>query len=127
MSKAKALLRAGCIGCLLLAFTLGCYASDSDRITELEKQVQELKARLSNLEAPQGNTSTRPKSVVSSNGWTVLGNWRTLKQGMSYDEVRATLGEPARIAGGTIAQWYYPNQGRVTFYESKLDNWTEPR
>jgi hypothetical protein len=45
---------------------------------------------------------------------------------MSYDEVRAILGEPFRIKGGNIAFWYYENRGDVTFYEHKVKSWSEP-
>jgi hypothetical protein len=107
---------------------LASYASDSDsyRITQLEKEVQELKVRLANLEAPQVATSNPPKPLASGKGWAVLANWRALKQGMGYEEARAALGEPERITGGTFTFWYYPNHGRMTFYKDKLDSWAEP-
>lgn len=118
-------LRVGVVTLLSLAVA-GAYASDSDRITLLEREVQELKLRLLRLESTQANTE-KPYKPVSSDGWKNLANWRSLKKGMSYDEVRGTLGEPARIKGGNIAIWFYANRGDVTFYEDKLDGWTEPR
>lgn len=111
----------------LSTFALSSFANDSDRITQLEKEVQELKLRLTNVEAPQGSTNSRQKSPSSSESLKGLTNWRLLKKGMSYDDVRATLGEPTRIQGGIFATWFYPNRGGVTFYEDKLDSWSEPR
>ncbi len=46
-------------------------ASDSDRITQLEKEVQELKTRLSTLESPL-NKAVIQKSTVTSEGWKNL-------------------------------------------------------
>lgn len=117
---------------LLVAFSLaavafGSYASDSDRITQLENEVQELKFRLKRLESLQANTSNQQKPVSSSQGWKSLANWRALKKEMAFEDVRAILGEPERIAGGTFTHWYYTNQGEVTFYKDKLDSWSEPR
>lgn len=56
-----------------------------------------------------------------------LGSWRQLKKNMSEEQVRALLGEPAKVDGGTFAFWHYRNGGTVTFYNDKLDSWTEPR
>jgi outer membrane protein assembly factor BamE (lipoprotein component of BamABCDE complex) len=102
-------------------------ASDVDRITQLEKEVQELKLRLSNLETPQSKASLNQKPSISPDGWKTLANWRSLKNGMSYDDVRAILGEPSRINGGNMAYWFYPNQSGVVFYKDKLDTWFEPK
>ena len=111
---------------LSLATASSSYASDSDRITLLEKEVQELKLRLLRLESTQADTGKPYKPVASSDGWKNLANWRSLKKGMSFDEVRGTLGEPARVQGGNFTFWYYLNRGTVTFYEDKLHGWTEP-
>jgi len=131
MNKIKALanlvLKTGAIGFLSLTFAVSSYAQDSDRIKQLEKEIQEIKLRLSNLEAPQGNSNNRQKPVVSSAGWKFLANWRALEKGMTPNDVRATLGEPERIRAGGITVWLYPNHGDVTFYEGKVNGWTEPR
>jgi hypothetical protein len=112
----------------LALISLNSVASDSDRITQLEKEVQELKLRLANLEAPQSNTTNRQKSLAPSDGWKTLANWRSLKKGISYEDVRNTLGEPEKVkASGTFTFWYYLNRGDVTFYQDRLDGWTEPR
>ena len=127
MSKSKSLFKSCLVGCLLTTFTLGSFASDADRITLLEKEVQELKIRLTNLESPSIKPTINQKPTASSDGWRNLSNWRLLKKGMPYDEVRATLGEPLRIQGGSLTYWTYPDRGSVTFYNDRLDSWSEPR
>jgi len=126
MSKLKALtsqaVKTGLIGFLLLAFSGASHAQDSDRITHLEKEVQELKLRLTNLETPQGGS----KPVASNEGWKFFANWRLLKKQMSYEEVRAILGEPERIEDRVFTNWFYSNRGSVTFYNDKLEGWYEP-
>lgn len=124
---ANLVLKASVIGFLSLTFAVSSYAQDSDRIKQLEKEIQEIKLRLSNLEAPQGNSNSRQRPVVSSEGWKVLANWRALEKGMTPNDVRATLGEPERIRAAAFTNWLYPNSGNVTFYEGKVDGWTEPR
>lgn len=66
-------------------------------------------------------TTNQPKQS------TDLSSWRQLKKNMSEEQVRALLGEPAKVNGGTFAFWHYRNGGAVTFYNDKLDSWTEPR
>ena len=127
MIRSQRLMKNSLVVCLLLTLSFGSMASDSDRITQLEKEVQELKARLRVLETPAPKPIVNNKPTTSTEGWKSLANWRSLKSGMSYDEVRAILGEPTRIAGGNLAFWYYPNRGDVTFREDKLTNWVEPR
>lgn len=134
-SKAKNLMRkastfnskSSIVGMLALTISFSCFSADSDRITQLEKEVQELKVRITNLESPNNKSNQSPKTAMTTDGWKSLANWRSLKNGMSYDEVRAILGEPFRIKGGDIAFWYYENRGDVTFYEHRLKSWSEPR
>ena len=103
-------------------------ANDSDRITLLEKEVQELKLRLMKLEAPQASDSNRQPPASSKDGWKFLAKWRTVKKGMSTDDVRAVLGEPETVrAMGSFTFWSYSNRGTVNFYDEKVDGWTEPR
>ncbi len=119
-------MRALLIAIFLTFFGFSSFASDSERITQLEKEVQELKTRLTNLESP-ANKAVAQKPTVKNDGWKNLANWRSLKKGMSYEDVRTTLGEPGRIQGGSFTFWIYPDRGNVTFYNDKLDSWTEPR
>jgi hypothetical protein len=127
MIRSQTLAVTGLVIGFLLTFSSAAMSSDSDRITQLEKEVQDLKIRLTSLELPPNKTNANNKPTVSAEGWKNLANWRSLKNGMTYDEVRATLGEPARIAGGNIAFWYYPNRSDVTFYQDRVHSWSEPR
>ncbi len=115
------------LSCLFLTLSFGSIASDSDRIAQLEKEVQELKNRLTTLESPVNKPSVNKKSTTSTDGWKSLANWRSLKKGMSYEDVRTILGEPGRIQGGSFTFWIYSDRGNVIFYNDKLDSWTEPR
>ncbi len=80
MSTLKTCLKTGLLSSLILTFTLNCFASDAERITQLEKEVQELKLRLSRLESPQSSTSQQQRTIVSGEGWKSLVNWRSLKK-----------------------------------------------
>jgi hypothetical protein len=115
------------IACLVFVTTSNSLAQDVDRITQLEREVQDLKNRISRLESSQAGAKPNARTVPSGEGWKNLANWRSLQTGMTYDEVRSILGEPARIAGGEIAFWFYGNRGSVDFYQHRLKSWTEPR
>ena len=122
------LCRVGVIGLVLLTGATTSQANDSNRITQLENEVQQLKQRLSNLEKSPGASVTSAKPITFTDGWKSLANWRSLKKGMSQDEVRTVLGEPATVrASGPIVEWIYVNRGNVTFYQERLDGWMEPR
>ena len=125
--RSQRLMKNGLVVCLLLTLSFGSMASDGDRITQLEKEVQELKTRLSTLESPL-NKAVIQKSTVTSEGWKNLANWRSLKKGSNYDEVRAILGEPERIrVSGSLTDWFYSNRGNATFVNDTLHGWNEPR
>lgn len=115
------------IGFLSLAVISNSYAQDGERIDKLEKEMQEIKARLSRLEASPRNQSNAQEPVTSSEGWKSIANWRKLTNGMSTSDVRKILGEPQRIDGGNVAFWTYQNRGQVTFMDEKLYSWKEPR
>lgn len=123
----SAILKLSFVGIATLASSFSSFASDGDRITQLEREVQALKSRLTNLESLQNKPSINQKPSISPDGWRSLANWRSLKTGMSYEDVRTILGEPARIRGGSIATWSYANRSDVTFVDDKLHSWTEPR
>lgn len=124
----SATLKLSFVGITTLASSFSSFASDGDRITQLEREVQALKNRLTNLESPQNKPSINQKVTVSNDGWKSLANWRSLKKGMSYEDVRAILGEPATVrASGVLTFWGYANRGTVTYYEDRLDGWNEPR
>ena len=76
---------------------------------------------------PPAKTSQSKSSANQIKQSTDLSSWRQLKKNMSEEQVRALLGEPAKVDGGTFAFWHYRNGGTVTFYNDRLDSWTEPR
>ena len=115
------------IGFLSLAFVFNAYAHDSDRINQLEKEIQDIKFRLSRLETFPGNKGKAQEPVTSSDGWRSVTNWRSLATDMGESDVRRILGEPDRIDGGGVAFWYYQNNGSVTFLSGKVRSWKEPR
>jgi len=115
------------VGFLSLAVAFNSNAQDIDRIGQLEKEIQELKLRVSKLESLLSNPGKDRELVPSGEGWKSVMNWRKLTRGMDPSDVRQILGEPHRVDGGTFAQWQYQNGGRIVFYEGKVDRWTEPR
>jgi outer membrane protein assembly factor BamE (lipoprotein component of BamABCDE complex) len=115
------------IGFLLLVVTFNSYANDSDRIDQLEKEVQGLKLRLSKIEALPSNPSNAQEPVTSGDGWKSVKNWRKLTTDMSARDVQKILGEPERLDGGAVARWYYQNGGIVTFINGKAFKWEEPQ
>ena len=115
------------IAFLSLGIAFNSYADDSDRIDQLEKEVQVLKQRISKLESLLSNTSEEQVLVNPGNGWKSVSNWRKLTTDMSYHEVRNILGEPHKVDGGVLASWYYQNGGVVAFFQGKVRRWEEPR
>ena len=111
---------------LPFAFSLSSHAQDAGRIDQLESEIQAIKLRLSKIESAQGISASDQKPVATGTGWKSVSNWRQLKTGMTPNEVRAILGEPSRVRGGEIADWYYSNGGTSTFMQEKLYRWTEP-
>lgn len=124
----SAISRMSVIGFLMLSSVTNSFANDGDRITQLEVEVQQLKLRLTKLENAQGGANSSSTPLATSNGWKNLANWRSLKKGMSQNEVRSVLGEPEKVrASGPITVWNYSNRGVIDFYDERLDGWTEPR
>jgi outer membrane protein assembly factor BamE (lipoprotein component of BamABCDE complex) len=114
------------IGFLSLVVACNSYASDRDRITQLEKEVQEIKVQLSKLESLPTNPANPQQSVISAEGWKSVSSWRKLTTDMSTSDVRKILGEPHRVDGGAISVWHYQNGGHVMFMDGKVLNWSEP-
>ena len=107
----------------LAATACSSFANDSERIREIENEIYQFKQ----LENAQSNANNQQKQVSANEGAKSLANWRKLNTGMSNNEVRALLGEPLRIEGGSISAWYYANEGRVVFITDKLARWNEPQ
>ena len=115
------------VGLLSLVVAFNANAQDSDRIYQLEKEIQQLKLRISKLESILSSPSSDQEIVPSSEGWKSVANWRKLSTDMGTSDVKKILGEPHRVDGGNIATWYYQNDGRVVFVRGKLYEWTEPK
>ena len=114
-------------GLLAMFLVASAPAQDSQRITALEKEVQELKQRLSRLEASPDASEKKPPPAAPSEDVASLSNWKKLKTDMTTSQVRAILGEPIRIDGGAIVSWHYRNGGQVRFITGRVERWTEPR
>jgi hypothetical protein len=121
------MLKAIIIGILTLAIAINSYAQDGDRIGKLEKEIQELKLRLSKIESLLSNPSKTQNLGTSGEGWKSVASWRKLSTDMDADDVRAVLGDPHRVDGGDIAHWYYQNGGKIIFMEGRIYRWEEPR
>jgi hypothetical protein len=117
------------IGMLLAVTSISSFASDAQRLSALEKEVQEIKLRLSKLESsnqvPSDSKSTT--TTATGEGWKYQKSWRTLTTGMSPNEVRNLLGDPQQVRGGKVTFWSYPNKGDVTFMDDALYQWREPK
>ena len=119
--------RMGAIALLTLAAVTNSFANDSDRITQLENEGQQLKVRLNNLENSKGSSIASPKTIATTEAWKQLANWRSLTKGMSPNEVRSVLGEPATVrASGDFTYWHYSNRDEVIFHQERLYGWREP-
>jgi hypothetical protein len=110
-----------------LGSTFNASAHDANRILQLEQDIQSINLRLTKLESAQGIKTDTQKPLANSDGWKSLANWRQLTTGMTPIDVRGLLGEPQRVDGGDIANWYYPNRGSVGFFLGKLNRWQEPK
>jgi len=119
---------------LSLVATFSSYAHDSDRIEQLEREVQETKQRLSILESELRNKTDEKELVtaeekeleIAGDGWKSVANWRKLSYGMSELSVKKILGDPHKIDGAKNAVWYYDNGGVVRIVDGNVDRWSEP-
>jgi outer membrane protein assembly factor BamE (lipoprotein component of BamABCDE complex) len=111
-----------------MVVTMNAGAQTTDRTAQLEKEIEAIKQRLNKLESAQGISTADPKPVAAATGtgYKSLASWRQLKNYMSPSDVRALLGEPVRINGGSLARWYYPNGGELVFVGDRLSQWNEP-
>lgn len=115
------------IGLLSLVVSSNSNAQDTVRMNQLEKQIQELKLRISTLESILMSPSPDQEIEPSSEGWKSVFNWRKLSPNMDSNDVKRILGKPHRVNGGARATWYYQNDGRIVFFKGKVYSWNEPR
>ena len=119
---------------LSLVASFSSYAHDSDRIAQLEREVEETKQRLSILESKLQNKNDEKELVIADekelviadDGWKSLANWRKLSFGMSELSVKKILGDPHKVVGAKNAVWYYDNGGVVRITDGNVDRWSEP-
>jgi hypothetical protein len=113
---------------LFFALSFNCNANDVERINKLEKEVQELKQRLTFIESslPSPTSKAKIENVSNVSGWKSISAWRQLKKGMSPSEVAAILGEPDRIRVSVFTYWSYTNGGRLDYLNDQLNSWHEP-
>lgn len=111
---------------LSLVFASNACAHEDDRIHAIEEELREIKLRLSIIETSLSNPSESPAPMASGEAWKSVANWRRLSRGMGAGDVRAILGEPYRVEGGAFTRWFYPNNGRVIFWQEAVDRWEEP-
>ena len=76
---------------------------------------------------PPTKTSQNKSTATQQKQSVDLSSWRQLRKSMSEEQVRALLGEPLKVDGGTLAFWHYKSGGKVTFYQDRVDSWEEPR
>jgi len=111
-----------------IAMPVGAADNGPTIINSLERRIVDLEKRVSELEATRNGTPSKVSLIPTLENWKDLKNWRQLRTGMSYDEVRALLGEPENIEGGRVAYWYWgSSNAHVVFMSDKLYKWSEPR
>lgn len=111
---------------LSLVATFNSYAHDSERIDQLERELQETKQRLSILESKLRNESDEEEPVFAEDGWKSVANWKKLTPGMSELSAKRILGDPHKIRGMKNAVWRYDNGGVVWIIDGYVDRWSEP-
>jgi len=105
--------------------------AQDDEILKLRQKISELENRIKDLESLL-MIYKEPKEIRSEKtgqGWQNKKNWRSLKTGMTVEQVRAVLGEPIKTIDGIRTLWYYPNIfcGYVSFDDKgRLTVWNEP-
>jgi len=99
---------------------------ETGELVSIENELQELKSRISKLEARLSVIKDEGDPVTLNDGWKSLKSWRKLEAEMDYESVERILGPAHRIDGGIVASWYYENGGRVTFYRGSVQRWKEP-
>ena len=104
--------------------------AQDEELAQLRQKVSQLESRVKELEALLETCREGLKNHPSGEmAWQNKKNWRSLKAGMSEDQVKSILGEPVKVIKGVKILWYYPNiyGGNVSFDEKgRLTGWNEP-
>ena len=113
-----------------LTFYSNYTTAQDDEILMLQKKISELENRIKELEGIL-MIYKEPERILSETGqgWQNKKNWRSLKTGMTEEQVRAILGEPVKRIDGIRTLWYYPNifSSYLSFDEDgRLCVWNEP-
>ncbi len=108
------------IGFLSLVVAFSSYAHDSDRIEQIERDLQETKERISTLESKLRTDSNNKEVIIGVEGWKSVASWRKLEVGMSFSTVKDILGSAHRVSGGSFTRWDYNDGGFVVFLKEKL-------
>lgn len=122
-------------GALLLMAPLLQAADDGaaqQQLEALQQRVTELEKRLDTLAIPQGQQATRAASAPQSSGHSeVISDWKLLKVGYSYEEVRELLGTPVKITPGLMEFWFYSERDLdgpfVKFLFNQVNSWKAPQ
>jgi hypothetical protein len=121
--------RRGVIATAGLLLTLGyglipmAQAQPASDIRVLQQQVQDLQARVAELEKKMfkqrvGGEGLAPEPKPG--GWKVAYNWQLMRGGLDRSEVRERLGEPDNTRSiGKSSIWEY-GDGKVRFYLGRV-------
>jgi hypothetical protein len=102
------------------------------RVEKLEQLVGQLQRRVADLESQIQGRQERKQPVVAKGNWREIGSWRSLRRGMTMEQVTEILGEPEKVdAGSLFIYWYwggYPSGGSVHFNTdtNRVAGWDEP-
>ena len=110
--------------------------AEKELLPYIEKFRSHLLSNTESIDQSLAQNSSRtsrplPSDSPPAEAWKDRSRWRTLRKGMSKDDVRSLFGEPTKIdAGSTLDFWYYgiyPNGGQVDFDpQGRVEGWREP-
>ena len=125
--------RVGALVVMAIVFSAPVFSqSAGQKVQELEKKIVQLELRIAKLEEAMlklQKNQARP-AAAAADGWKSKSSWRSLKKGMTKDEVERILGEPPKVVPNTHYGdiWYYPDaQGGFASFDTNgiLTSWNE--